>query len=513
MGQQDKGSFYGVDVQTALASNHRFEERPRILVVDDEAVICEVLRDFLTFEGFDVSVAGSGEKALEILHNDPFYELVLTDLKMPGMGGLELMRRIDIDFSDLVTVIMTGFGTVESAIDAMKHGAFDYILKPFKPEDVVRVLRRGLEKLKLTRENVALKETIGSYELSEALSSAMPLDDQLKLIIDLVGKNFDADGVAIIIEDPQNPRNYISPIVGGKSQIDIKTPIILERLINGDAIIAHGNDVCNWIEEHENSNYAIHSFMAAPLKIRGATFGLVSVISTRREHRFTEGQRKGLSIFGGRAANAIETARIYKNLQETFTQTIESFARALEAKDTYTHGHSDRVAMYARMIAKSMNLPIIEVDKLQHGGLLHDVGKIGIRSVDLNKPQKLTPAEYLMFKSHPVQGKRIIEPISFLNHLVACVYYHHEAWDGSGYPEGLAGTAIPLEARILAVADSYDAMTSNRPYRKALPHDIAVAEFKRCSGRQFDPQVVKAFLSVIDDFRNQRRLKGLPVPE
>jgi response regulator RpfG family c-di-GMP phosphodiesterase len=503
----------GADVQVMQSLHPSSDERPRVLVVDDEVVICEVLRDFLTFEGFTVAVAGSGEQALELLREDPFYDVVLTDLKMPGMGGLELMRRIAIEHAEIVTIIMTGFGTVESAIEAMKHGAFDYILKPFKPEDVVRVLRRGFEKLRLTRENVALKETLGSYELSEALSSAMPLDEQLKMIVDLVRQNFGADGVALVVEDPLSPGQYKSRMVAGDVPVMMRSEAIVERFLAGENVIAHGGDVRHWLHDFPAADHVVHSFMAAPLKIRGATFGMVGALSARREHRFTEGQRKGLSIFGGRAANAIETARIYKNLQETFTQTLEGFARALEAKDTYTHGHSDRVATYARLIGEAMGLPDLEVDRLQHGGLMHDVGKIGIRSSDLNKPQKLTPAEYLMFKSHPVQGKRIIEPIAFLVHLVPCVYYHHEAWDGSGYPEGKRGEEIPLEARILAVADSYDAMTSNRPYRKALPHDIAIAEFKRCAGKQFDPQVVDAFLGCIDGFRNRRRVQGFPVPE
>jgi response regulator RpfG family c-di-GMP phosphodiesterase len=494
----------------------RTDDPARILVVDDEVVICEVLRDFLSFEGFEVAVAGTAEQALDLLRLDPFYDAVITDLKMPGLGGLELMRRIVSERSgqpDFVVIMMTGFGTVETAIDAMKHGAFDYILKPFKPEDVVRVLRRGLERLRLTRENIALKETLGSYELSEALSSAMPLNQQLKLIVDLVQQNFDADGVALVVMDPERPGSYISRMVGGDVQVAIRSDAVLERLIAGDPVLTHGDAAGQWLDDATTEARIVQSFMAAPLKARGATFGLLSGVSVRRDHRFTEGQRKGLSIFGGRAANAIETARIYQSLQDTFTQTIEGFARALEAKDTYTHGHSDRVAVYARVIAEAMKLPDAEVDKLQHGGLMHDVGKIGIRSADLNKPQKLTPAEYLMFKSHPVQGKRIIEPIAFLVHLVPCVYYHHEAWDGSGYPEGLEGEAIPFEARVLAVADSYDAMTSNRPYRKALPHDIAIAEFKRCANRQFDPRVVDAFLLAIDDFRAKRRAQGLPVPE
>ena len=204
---------------------------------------------------------------------------------------------------------------------------------------------------------------------------------------------------------------------------------------------------------------------------------------------------------------------MHQNLQDTFTQTIEGFARALEAKDPYTHGHSDRVSMYARLIAAAMKLPPTDVQRVAHGGLMHDIGKIGIRSQDLNKPQKLTPEEYTMFKSHPVQGKRIIEPIAFLAHLVPCVYYHHEAWDGSGYPDGLSEVSIPRDGRILAVADSYDAMTSNRPYRKALPHEIALAEFKRCAGRQFDADVVAAFLSSVDRFRRERRDQGLPIPD
>jgi putative nucleotidyltransferase with HDIG domain len=220
-----------------------------------------------------------------------------------------------------------------------------------------------------------------------------------------------------------------------------------------------------------------------------------------------------LAIFGGRAADAIENARMYENLQTTFTQTMEGFARALEAKDPYTHGHSDRVATYAKLVCEAMGMPPMEIDRISHGGLMHDIGKIGIRNSDLNKPQKLTPEEYVMFKSHPVQGRRIIEPIAFLKHLVPCVYHHHEAWDGSGYPEGLEGEGIPVEARILAVADSYDAMTSNRPYRKALPHEIAVAEFNRCSGRQFDPIAVEAFLDVIERYRQERIEQGSPVPD
>ncbi|MBI5509081.1 MAG: response regulator [Deltaproteobacteria bacterium] len=492
--------------------DHRLDEKPRILVVDDESVICDILRDFLEFEGFAVRTAGAGDTALELFGGDHF-DLVLTDLKMPGLDGLGLLREIAELERDTATVIMTGFGTVETAIEAMKQGAFDYILKPFKPEEVVRVLRRALDKQRLERENFALRETVGFYELSEALSSAISLDDQLKMVVDLVQSNFGADGVAIVVEEPKSPGKYSDRVWCGQGCVKPRVERLLETFLAGGQVLAHGDEVVHWISDPATSERVVSSFMAAPLKIRGATFGMVTAFSSRRGQRFTEGQRKGLAIFGGRAADAIENARMYQNLQDTFTQTIEGFARALEAKDPYTHGHSDRVSMYAKLIASAMQLPPLEVLRITHGGYLHDIGKIGLRSHDLNKPQKLTPDEYTMFKSHPVQGRRIIEPIAFLSHLVPSVYYHHEAWDGSGYPEGLSQLDIPSEARILAVADTYDAMTSNRPYRKALPHEIALAEFKRCAGRQFDSSVVAAFLGAIERFRHSRIELGLPTPE
>ncbi len=489
----------------------REEEQPRVLVVDDEVVICDILRDFLEFEGFYVRTAASGEAALDIIAKDTF-DIVLSDLKMPGMDGLGLLRRIADLGGDVLAIIMTGFGTVETAIEAMKKGAFDYILKPFKPEEVVRVLRRGLEKQRLERENVALRETLGFYELSEALSSSMPLPEQLDMIVEMVRDNFGADGVSLVVEDPIHPGAFTSRASSGQEDIQLDVSGLVQAFLGDSRILLHGEDVSKWVTNPETAERVIRSFMAAPLKIRGAPFGVLHAYTTRTGSRFTEGQRKGLSIFGGRAANAIENGRMYDRLEDTFTQTIEGFARAIEAKDTYTHGHSDRVAAYSKMVATRMGLPPVAVNRIAHGGLLHDIGKIGIRSHDLNKPQKLTPEEYTMFKSHPVQGKRILEPITFLVHLVPCVYFHHEAWDGSGYPEGRGDTDIPFEPRILAVADSYDAMTSNRPYRKALPHEIAIAEFKRCSGRQFDPEVVVAFLDAIADHRKERIEQGLPVP-
>ncbi|MCK5689483.1 response regulator [Myxococcota bacterium] len=485
-------------------------QKPRILVVDDEMVILDILRDVLEYDGFFVKVAGDGESALKMLEAEPF-DLVLSDLKMPGLGGLDLLHRIPLTGVDTKIVIMTGFGTVETAIDAMKKGAFDYLLKPFKPQDVIHVLRRAMERLRLERENLALRQLVGFYELSEALGSEISLDDQLSLLLKTVRENFEADGVSIILSDPQNPKTYIERASDGflKTRLDLER--IYEDTKRGGPMLASGESISKWLQ-NGSAPQANDSFMSVPIKVRGHIMGVVGVYRSRNGLIFNEGQRKGLSIFGGRAAQVIENARMFESLKETFKGTILGLAHALEAKDAYTHGHSDRVSMYGRLIATSMELDQAMVERVTHGGLMHDIGKIGIQAQELNKPQKLTDEEYAMFKSHPVQGKHIIEPIPFFSDLISSVYSHHESYDGSGYPEGLAGEDIPFEARILAVADTYDAMTSNRAYRKALPHAVALAEFTRYSGRQFDPHVVDAFLSAIEAFREERRQMGLPVP-
>lgn len=482
----------------------------RILVVDDEPVILDILRDVLEYEGFLVTTVGDGELAFERLRSEA-YDLLLTDLKMPRVDGLELIRRLSeaglVD--QFKTVIMTGFGTVETAVAAMKNGAFDYILKPFKPEDVVRLIRRALAELDLQRENMALRETLGFYELSEALSSSMELDQQLGMIAELVRNNLGADGVAVHAANPDVPGETVVRFATGPD-IGINAPRIFEELKAEGRLVAHGDEVARWVAE---AGLNPTGLVGSPLKVRGEPMGFIAAFSHEAGRRFTEGQRKGLNVFGARAASAIEHDRMFRSIAEGVTATIESLARALEAKDPYTAGHSDRVATYGRLIAAAVGLSESEQKRCFHGGLLHDIGKIGINLNVLNKAQKLTEEEYEMFKSHTVLGKRIIEPVKFLRPLIPYVYAHHEAWNGRGYPEGLAGEDIPFEGRLLAVADSYDAMTSNRPYRKALPHDIAVAELRRCAGKQFDRTYVDAFLAAIEKWRENEKAAGNAVPE
>lgn len=184
------------------------------------------------------------------------------------------------------------------------------------------------------------------------------------------------------------------------------------------------------------------------------------------------------------------------DLRELFYTTIKSISSALDAKDAYTHGHSLRVTLFSLILCKEMNLDVEFTGDVEIAGLLHDIGKIGVPEDILCKPGKLTEDEYNIIQMHPEKGKKILNGIKKLSDAAYWLNSHHERWDGLGYPQKLKGEEIPIAARILAIADTYDAMTSDRSYRKGLPHTTALEEIQRCSGAQFDPNVVEAFLRI-----------------
>jgi putative nucleotidyltransferase with HDIG domain len=190
-----------------------------------------------------------------------------------------------------------------------------------------------------------------------------------------------------------------------------------------------------------------------------------------------------------------------QELRTAYIQTITALAEAIDAKDTYTRGHSERVAVYASKIARQMGLRKDMIERVYFSGLLHDVGKIGVPDAIITKPARLSPEEYDEIKKHPEIGAKILEPVEFLRNIVPCVRHHHEWFDGcdQGYPQRLRGDQIPLPSRVILVADTVEAMTSDRPYRKALPLEVVVQELHKYSGSQFDPQCVDAFLALLED--------------
>lgn len=495
-------------------------EQPRVLIVDDEKFIRDILADFLTMEGYSVRTADDGTQAVNELSRSNF-ALVISDLKMPKMGGLELLQHVARMQPEALTVIMTGFGTVETAIDAMKHGAYDYILKPFKVEEIVHVVQRGLEKQRLAAENMRLREALSLYKVSEAITASLSLDDVVATVQESAFEEMDADTVFIWLDDGQGNyfervRQVAAPKDRGRGPESFGDPgrldpvAMSERIGQELPLVIHGRDGESLFAEQPRDK--VVSMATVPLRMRDRLIGWISLASFTLGKRFTEGQRKLLSIIASRAAAAIENARLYEDLQATFQQTIQSLANTIDKMDRYTAGHSQRVALYASRLARWMGLSESEIEIVRQAALMHDIGKVGC-VMNLNKPGKLTTTEYHSFQKHPTHGKEILDPIQFLEPVIPGVYLHHERWDGNGYPLKLTGNNIPLIARIISVADTYDAMTSDRAYRKALPHEVTVGEIERCSGTQFDPEIANIFTEKIDDFRDEQRSCGETIPD
>ncbi|MBN2722683.1 MAG: response regulator [Deltaproteobacteria bacterium] len=490
------------------------KKNKNILIVDDEMVIRDVLEDFLTSEGYDVVTVENGMDALEELEEEHF-DAILSDLMMPQMTGLELISEISNRGLNIITIIMTGYGTIETAVAAMKSGAFDYILKPFKMDEVLSVLERSFERLHLQQENISLKETLNLYRISEAIAKSREIDTILGAILDATEVETDPDYILLYIGSPSGEAPSIHERVGGRigssgEGIRVNVEALFETLHNEIGVIMEFDEIKPFLTDFQLP-LTPRSMCAVPLKVPGGNVGVLSVLSFTKKVIFREGHRKFLSILATRAATSFENARLFtelkstnqelleanRSIKENFRQTILGFARAIEQNDQYTRGHSDRVAVYSRMIAEEMELTGHFVEDITFAGQLHDIGKIGISSQKLNKAGKLNAPEIRMFRKHPEMGKRILEPIPFMRHLIPGVFCHHEKWDGTGYPQGLSGEDIPLMGRIIAVADTYDAMTSDRSYRKALNTDVAVTELKNNSGTQFDPDVVRAFLNAL----------------
>ncbi len=509
------------------------EDRPRVLVVDDEKFIRDILADFLGMEGYVVRTAEDGAAALNEL-NHAHYDLIISDLKMPRMGGIELLEAISHAAPHALTVIMTGFGTVETAIDAMKRGAYDYILKPFKVEEVIHVVQRGLEKQRLSAENLRLKEALSLYKVSEAIQASLSLEEVLATVGETAINEIHGDLVSTWLDDGEGgyfERQHLIRPTGAKSKIEIigagppvvsasEAPRADYGAFDPKAFISHFAADTMLLEHGQKSlrffarppDVDITSLLSVPLRMKSRLLGWIGVACFAKHKRFDEGQRKMLSIVASRAAAAIENARLYEDLRATFQQTIQGLASAIDKMDRYTAGHSERVATYAMYLAVRLGLPVDMVEIVRQSALMHDIGKIGC-VMNLNKPGKLTQDEYEIFKRHPGFGRDILEPIKFLNPLVPGVHLHHERWDGRGYPLQLRGNDIPIIARIIAVADTYDAMTSDRAYRRALPHEVAVAEIERCSATQFDPEVAASFNEGLDAYREEQSEKGAKIPD
>ncbi|TFG93190.1 MAG: HD-GYP domain-containing protein [Candidatus Atribacteria bacterium] len=238
----------------------------------------------------------------------------------------------------------------------------------------------------------------------------------------------------------------------------------------------------------------IKQLFIIPIIVEGNVIGVINLENTS----LTSETIELLKSFSEGAAVAINNAHLYQKIQESYFEIVKALAQAIEAKDPYTHGHSARVVEYATLIAQKLNLQEEKKEQLKYAAMLHDIGKIGVSGLILNAPRNLTNEEYDEIKKHPSIGENIIQHVTLLQPIKLLIRYHQEWYNGKGYPDGLSGENIPLCARIISVADVYDAMKSDRPYRKALTEETAIQELKGGSVIQFDPKIVEIFLEILE---------------
>jgi len=349
------------------------KRRTNILIVDDENSIREVLAEGLIGAGYPCSTASDADDALRKLTSVRFH-LVLSDIRMPGADGIQLLEQIKDHDPDIDVIMVSGVVDTDTAIDSIRKGACDYVTKPFNLTEVLFTVDRAVEKRRLIEEN----------------------------------------------------REY-------QRHLEVK---VSERT-----------------EELSHKNKEIQSLF-----------------------------------------NELKTA--FNEIQNTYEATLEALIAALDSRDSETQGHSMRVSEFTALVACHMGVSEPELTDIRRGALLHDVGKIGIPDAILRKPGPLDETEWKVMKMHPELGYEMLQGIAFLEGAIPIVFSHQEKFDGTGYPAGLREGKIPLGARIFAVVDTYDAITSTRPYRVGRSYEVARDEIVKFSGTQFDPKVVQTFLKI-----------------
>ncbi|MFH1994626.1 MAG: HD domain-containing phosphohydrolase [Nitrospinota bacterium] len=342
------------------------------------------------------------------------------------------------------------------------------------------------------------KETLDKYkeitllsDLGERITACLNKRQVAELIIEEIRKAIKFDGISVMY---LNRDTGMLQILASSNQAYFS--IALGAGIAGSVASKGKGEIVNDVSSDPRfipGPNPMSSIMCVPLKINDRVIGVINVHSVL-PHVYSAKSLKLLATIAAPAAIAIENARLYEDMRETFLATIQTLAATIEKRDTYTTGHTERVSDYSLAIGKSIGLTDSQLDKLKLASILHDIGKIGVKDTILLKKGKLTDEEFAEMKKHAEYGHEILSPIAQLKEILDGVKFHHERYDGKGYPDGLKGDEISMEARIIAIADSYDAMTSDRPYRKGLTTEKAKEELARCSGTQFDPEIVEIFL-------------------
>ena len=351
------------------------------------------------------------------------------------------------------------------------------------------------------QENRARLELI--YKVSKKVGSVPRMTQLLEQVIRMTQRTLNATAASILLFRDNDHDLFFEvasgPVGRALKQVKISTEYGIAGQVarTGKPLIV--NDVSRSENFHKTidktTGFTTKSLICAPLAVHRQILGVIEVLNKLDGSDFNEQDLEAVVSVAAAAAMAIENTRLHQTVLDAYKSTISTLAAAIDAKDPYTRGHSQRVMEYTLLGGTSLMLSAEEMETLEYASILHDVGKIAIDAQILNKPGTLTPVEWDMIREHPVIGANILKEIPFLEKASELVMYHHERYDGKGYPEGLKGEDIPVGARLIAVADAFDTMTTDRSYRAAFSVDYSIRELKRCSGTQFCPIAVEAFVS------------------
>ncbi len=499
-----------------------------ILLVDDDPRILDIVGTSLGRRGYKVSTAVSGGQALESAQ-ERRPELIILDLGLPDMTGIQVLEKVRGAVEpDTPILFISGDSDVEARVSALAGGAEDFILKPLQLSElharIEGALRRCARIRTLGKRNVELAAKMATeserssrefkrhilsmrtlLSMSNDLNRAMESEQLVKVAsLTLLGE-LQASSMALFGVERENAdkfhllgvrgfdaRRFEGLVINRSSNF----AVLLEKEQRAQRIARNPDQ--RWVRSLPDLRLAVFEH-ATPILVKGTMKGVVFIGPKLSGEPYTEYEMDIITFIANSVGIGIQNAHLVTQLQTTYVSTLRSLISIIEAKDAYTRGHTERVAAYAIALANRMGVSEEDLRHIMFGALMHDIGKMGVLDEIVKKPGALTEEEWELMRAHPVVGARIVEKMEFLTGTVAIVRHHHEKWNGGGYPDGLRGRDIPFGARILTVADSFDAMTTDRPYRKALSLEEALNRLKEASGEQFDPELVEVFTRYIRD--------------
>jgi putative nucleotidyltransferase with HDIG domain len=512
-------------MRQARLNSVRLKTPRTVLVVDDNSSAREMLVDVLEAQGQHCITAANAAEAIERLA-ECCVDLVLSDIHMPGQSGIDLLEYIHRLDDSIPVIMITGYPTIETAVESMKRGAVEFIPKPYDLGALTHAVGKALRERELRQENrrlqankaavierlnrelnSKLEELTRLYAISEGLTQFMDTEAIFNQVVRLASETTGAQRVSLMLLDRARRHMTIRASIGIPEEVVDSTRVEFGQGIAGQ-VVASGaavrvikvRDSVDVPAEALTSGglYSTSSWLSQPLYVGEQIFGVLNLTDKLDRGNFSPNDEHIMRILLEKAGTRLENQALYEGIYANLVDTLNSLVTTIEAKDPYTRRHSQRVTDYSLSIAEELGLPEDQREMLEFAGVLHDIGKIGVHDEILTKSGRLTDEEYEAIKQHPLIGERIVEPLGLTPVERAIIRNHHERIDGLGYPDGLRGDRIPFLARLLAVADSFDAMTTTRSYRHALSMEAAKAELIKHRGTQFDPVVVDAALAAIE---------------